>query len=94
MTHTHTHIHTHTHTHTHIVAGGANADGNASGDLMSYVTSSYVICHIILCHMSHQAVLMQTEMPLEIRGHLKHDDNSPHPQPSYGGRALYADQVW
>jgi carbonic anhydrase len=39
-----------------------------------------------------QAVLMQTEMPLEIHHHITHDDNSPHPIPSYSGRALYEDE--
>jgi hypothetical protein len=36
---------------------------------------------------------MQTEMPLEIHHHITHDDNSPHPIPSYSGRALYEDEV-
>jgi len=39
-----------------------------------------------------QSVLMQTEMPLEISGHIRHEDKSPHPKASYRGREFYADQ--
>ena len=61
-THTYTHIHTrHTqrerraHTHTHIHTQSTYIDHRSVFELavMSYVTSSYVIRHIILCHMSH-----------------------------------------
>jgi len=36
-----------------------------------------------------KAVLMQTEMPLEVHSHLAHEDNSPHPKATYRGRDGY-----
>lgn len=39
-----------------------------------------------------KAVLMQTEMPLEIESHLVHQDNSPQPKATYRGRDAYEDK--
>ena len=63
------HLLVHTRTEIYIVPSASKAQAvvslacHMSHHLMSYVTSSYVICHIILCHMSHhQGILLCTDV--------------------------------
>ena len=50
---THTHTHTHTYTHTHTQEEAEAEENLVDEPVHIYVTSSYILCHIIIHAMSH-----------------------------------------